>query len=452
VSEKPSVRVARIRIRNILGLEDLDVEPGALTVVSGGNGRGKSSVLEAIKAVVGGGQDATLLRRGAEQGEVVLELDSGVTLAKRVTEKGAYTSVTHPDFGSVSKPQGYIDSLVDALGFSPVAFLTADAKQRTRYLLESMPLEISAADLQEALGDLEVIGVSTQGHALEVIERVGKRLYDERTGVNRSAKEKRATVQQLGASIPAEASDEAALREHAQVLATELAGMDERRTAAVGAETQRVNAGIAALREEAEREIERIRSETAAAIRSLEGDLHECIREYDAKQASRREAISAQTAEVRARLEESARHQNTREIIAKQADAAADLEALSADISAALGRLEDLKVRLLSSLPIPGVEVVDGEILLNGVPFSRANTAERVKLAMGIAGQRAKRAGLPLVCVDGLECLDQETFDLFRKNAPASGLQLVVTRVTEGALRVETVAPAKPKKKGAAAA
>jgi len=49
------------------------------------------------------------------------------------------------------------------------------------------------------------------------------------------------------------------------------------------------------------------------------------------------------------------------------------------------------------------------------------------------------RAGeLPLCLVDGLECLDAETFRAFEEMAPSSGLQLILNRVTTGPLSVKT--------------
>lgn len=63
------MRIAKISIKNVLGIEELEIDsPGALTVIEARNGRGKSSTMEAIRAVVDGGHDASLLRHGAEQG------------------------------------------------------------------------------------------------------------------------------------------------------------------------------------------------------------------------------------------------------------------------------------------------------------------------------------------------------------------------------------------------
>ncbi len=82
------------------------------------------------------------------------------------------------------------------------------------------------------------------------------------------------------------------------------------------------------------------------------------------------------------------------------------------------------------------MEIRGGEVYKGGIPFDRLNRAEQVKLAIRVAQLRAGE--LKLVCVDGLEVLDAQTFAAFAENAPRAGLQFVVTRVAPGPLSVAT--------------
>jgi len=45
---------------------------------------------------------------------------------------------------------------------------------------------------------------------------------------------------------------------------------------------------------------------------------------------------------------------------------------------------------------------------------------------------------LPLVCVDGIESLDSETFALFREEAEKSDCQFIVARVSNEDFAIET--------------
>ena len=89
----------------------------------------------------------------------------------------------------------------------------------------------------------------------------------------------------------------------------------------------------------------------------------------------------------------------------------------------------------MQRLPIPGAEVRDGEIYVNDVPFDRINRAQQVQFALNLARLRAGELGL--VLVDGLECLDAETYPAFEAAAATTGLQFLVNRVTSGPLKVE---------------
>ncbi len=80
------LRVARVSIQHIAGIEQLEFEPGkSLTLISGQNGSGKSSVIRSVLAAIGGGSEARLVRKGKEQGETVILLDDPGTTGKKTT-------------------------------------------------------------------------------------------------------------------------------------------------------------------------------------------------------------------------------------------------------------------------------------------------------------------------------------------------------------------------------
>src|SRR2546430_8410114 len=70
----------RLSIRDIVLIERLDIEFGSgLAVLTGETGAGKSILLDAFALALGARGDATLVRHGAEQGQVTaaFELDPG---------------------------------------------------------------------------------------------------------------------------------------------------------------------------------------------------------------------------------------------------------------------------------------------------------------------------------------------------------------------------------------
>ena len=146
--------------------------------------------------------------------------------------------------------------------------------------------------------------------------------------------------------------------------------------------------------------------------------------------ADRRQRISSSLSVIQAAENQRARHEATRETVAQMRAEGDTLRADADRQTAALEGLDAYKLELLSNLPIPGLEVVEGGLFRGGIPFDRLNTAQQVEIAVEIAKLRAGK--LAIACVDGIEALDGEHYDAFKDAAMESGLQLFVTRVSDG--------------------
>lgn len=438
------MKINHISISNILGIKELEFSPEGFTQISGPNGAGKTSVLEAIKSVLQSGHDATLLRKGAEKGEVVLVLDDGMELSKSVSAATSTTSVRR-DGKKLTRPAEAIKALTDSLSVNPIDFLLAPKKDRVRALLEAMPLE---ADTKH-LGELAGFPVKVQPglHALHVITMVHTQVYDERTGTNRAVREKDATIKQLEAAVPpapqgvegSEAELEAAIEAARQARDATLTKIHTKWASLVEANANSINARQA----EAQRQIDDIRAKLQAAIDADNAALAENKTKAD---AAREKAINAcletaaplneQLAIIRNDREASGRRQQTLDTIATMRTELETLNAQALQQTQALEAIEDYKSKLLDSLPIPGLEVRDGEIYRNDVPFDRLNTAQQVDVAVEIAKLRA--ADLGVICVDRIECLDSASLEEFKRAALESGLQLFITRVSDDDFSIET--------------
>lgn len=438
------MRVSHISIKNILGIEELELEAGSFVAVTGRNGTGKTSVVEAIKAALGGGHDGTLLRNGAAKGEIVLVLDDGSKITKKVTADKSEQNFTDAAGRKILRPVESIKALIDSLSVNPVEFLTVPKKQQVAALLEAMPMTISQDRLTSLVGD--VIGTIAdpklaEMHAMDAIEIVRKHIYDERTGVNRVAKEKSATARQLTESLPEEVDVTA---QEEELLRADLVDLEKAQAGAIDKVVDKLGS-FQAVRDKAiwdlDLQIEELRELRAKAEQEYNAQrtaAAEKQSEINGRAAVKRAEINGKLDVINSQREQRARVAQARETaISMQAEA--DQMATSADkLTGALEKLEEYKVELLEKLPIPGLEVRSGEIFFNGVPFERCNTAEQVKVAVELAKLRAGKLGL--VCVDGIERLDGPAFEAFREAAISSGVQMVVTRVGDTPFTVETAA------------
>lgn len=429
------MQISRVRISNILGIEELEFSPEGFTQISGRNGVGKTSVLEAMKAALRGGHDATLLRKGAKKGEVVIVLDDGTEVRRRVNESTSTTDVVQ-NGKKVNRPIDTLKQLTDALSINPVQFLTADAKDRVRVLLESLPLEADIEKLSSISG-LEVQprpGV----HALVVIDDVRTKVYDDRTGTNRAVTEKRGTIAQLRQALPPESTG-------VQGDETELQAKLDEIDAAREAEGRRISEKLAGLRKTKDEAVAAKREQITQLQQEI-NDLNAAFIETESKANTQQQKaatkhmadsspIKLELQRIRDDREGYARRQQTLDTIATMDTELEGLEAEAENQTAALDAIDAYKLELLNSLPIPGLEVRAGELFCDGVPFDRLNTARQVEIAVEIAKVRAGELGV--ICVDRIECLDEGTLAEFRDRAADSGLQLFVTRVSNDDFTIE---------------
>lgn len=439
------MKISKITISSILGLDELEFSPEGFTMIEGPNGTGKTSVLEAIKGALQHGHDATLLRNGAEKGEIVLVLDDGMSITKTVCPDKSSTDVRGADGKKVGRPAEAIKALTDMMSINPVAFLTAEKKDRVRVLLESMPLDVDA----EALTKISGIKVTAKPgmHALHVIDAVHKQVYDDRTGTNRAVKEKAATISQLTEAMPApvagvEGSEEEIEAQVAAATTARDTTLGKIRTKLDGIKAQ-AQVDIEALRARLQADIDALKAEAQGQVDVINAAKDENVTKAAAateaantKHTTTTTPLTAALAAIRTNRSDAAKREKTVELIEEMNG---QLEGLRAEAEAqtqALTNIETYKSKLLSKLPIKGLEVRDGEIFIDGVVLDRVNTAGQVRVAVGIAKLRAGELGL--VCLDRVEALDSTAFEELREQISAAGLQCFVTRVSDDEFAIST--------------
>lgn len=454
------MKATKVKIENVLGIQEIEFRPGErLTVISGANRTGKSSVLKALGAILEAGEDATLLRQGAAKGEAVLLVDEGFLLKRSWTEKGVYRAVVHEREGKV--PGGalsWIEDVLDPVTANPMAWLSAPPREQARRLLEAIPLRLTVEELAEATGkaapELERYAAM---HGLAAIDALIKAVKEERRVLNVAADEKRATIKTVDATIPKAPAGwdswqqalDAAI--HAQLAV-------QRRWQAAGAELEkdwkadkgflkaafdRREAEARRVRDAAIAEAHRAYGEAVAAARAEhDGAVAKRDEEYRAEAAAQdaeagpdREKAAGEVERAKAEVEATIKAQQAAEFVRGLKVAAEREEEESRRLTAAVGRLQTLQDHLLERNPLKTVSVRGEDIFVEGIPLEHVNTAERVKLALELARLRAGRFGLTRV--DDMEFLDRDTFEEFERQAEAApDLQFIVVRLAEGPLRI----------------
>ena len=443
------MRVARIRIENVMGVEELEFEPGTVTEVTGANGTGKSSVIAAMQAVMENAPTAELLRTGEKQGRVVWVLDNGVQIERRFREGTSVGEliVTDPDYGKVSKPQTYLTKLLGILNANPIEFVFADRKRRGELLLQALPMSITKPELDAAVAGAVLPPEIVIGnrHALDVLAAARELFYNARTGYNAIVKDKAALIEQLGDSVPKDAADPVnvdgqieQLRAHFKKSQEQAAAEETRIRTELERQRTEVaapfNEKIARLQAEIEKlrvQIGDLNVDRTAAIKDVEAAAQSEVHRVHDMLRVREAEIEQQTERLHAQAREQASTQRTLQII-KQATEEHDKASEKSDrCTAAIAGLDALKQEKLKALPLPGAEIRDGDIYFKGVVFHRLNMAMKFQVAIRLA---LKAAGdLPFICADGLSELDADTFETFKQEvAKVPGVQVILARPEAG--------------------
>jgi hypothetical protein len=120
---------------------------------------------------------------------------------------------------------------------------------------------------------------------------------------------------------------------------------------------------------------------------------------------------------------------NEHVVLRKEAE---DAEEQALNLSVLVERFgNDLPAKALheAKLPIEGLAIDGDQVTVGGIPIDQLSTEEQIRITLSIARAMAKE--LPLVCIDGVERLDEEHFAEFTKQATSDGFQYFVTRVGE---------------------
>jgi energy-coupling factor transporter ATP-binding protein EcfA2 len=470
--------ISRLVIKNILGIEQLEFKAGKFVYISGPNGSGKSTVLEAIKSVFKGGHDATLLRLGAEKGEIVLELDDGTEFTKTVRP---HTSnlVAKRDGRSLPRPAELIKTLVDQLSNNPISFLTEnDESKRVGVLLQSMPVNVDLEKLAQISG-VRLPENASNMHVYQLFDHVHDTVYDDRTGTNRAVDEKKKTIKQLTEAMPdlpegviggedeldaqltaLDAQKDRDLTEvhekltaYSEAVNLQVAASTSQHDGVIQTYVDSIDAEIAALQRQLEakraekmQEVTRMRDAKTTAIRELQDKVTSVTARADAKRILIKEQhretrgpIETQLGILRGNRDLAAKRTTTQDTI-KTLEG--ELQHLEQDVlrqNKALGLIDQYKSEVLKNLPIRGLEVRNGKIYRDGVAFDRLNQAQRVDIAVEIAKLRAGELGV--ICVDGIEALDDHTLGLFKERAGETDLQFFVSHVANTPFRIDTDQP-----------
>jgi hypothetical protein len=408
-------RVVRLLAENFKRLQAIDITPNkCANEIHGRNKAGKTSVLDALMAALGGKRymPETPTRRGTEDGQIlviVADDETGEkTLVKRTFTAAGKTAleVTQEGGARWPEPQRILDSLVSKVSFDPTAFVRMDDDKQLETLRQLVGLDFTAAD------------------------REYKTIYDNRTQVNRTAKEKAA--QATGIVVPPDTPAEEVSIEGLMAQQRErqeknklnqrerdkVAALD-RDVALYDESITRVQAEIADIQRQLEHRQSSLASfqqrlEHASTLRDAQKATVAVLEDADTRDIEQ-QIVNAQT------VNRNVGKAQQKAALLKEAEAQ---QATSKELTGKLEAIEADKTTKLASVawPVAGLGFGDTGVTYNGLPFSQASGAEQLRVSVAIGAALSPRLKV-ILCRDA-SLLDEEQLGVITEFAEKEGIQV----------------------------
>ena len=394
-----AMKIVRLQAENIKRLVAVNIEPdGALVEITGRNGAGKTSVLDSIWWALAGTKNhqPEPIRKGENEARVTLDLGELVIkreFAKSKKDENKITtriSVETPDGAKFGSPQTMLDRMMGALTFDPLAFSRMDSRGQYDHIKR-----MAGIDLTE-------------------LEEERKRTYEERTEVNRLAKQSKSQAD--GISVPDETPGE-------EINISDL---------------------ISQLRDAREEDdhhlaLERKREHLTTLVRDAEYAVQhaqETLKLHKSNLADFGELPVRETGKLIADLE--SRIENANESNQAVADlkrkrsllqSSADYEAMSNSLTNKLDDIKHQAQRMVdeSDMPVDGLDLTGGMVTWNGIPLEQASDAEQLRISCAIAMR--ENTQFRVIRVRDGSLLDEESLEVIREMAEESGYQVWIERV-----------------------
>jgi DNA repair exonuclease SbcCD ATPase subunit len=397
-----TMKIIEFRAERFKRLSAVEITPAGNTVIiSGKNGQGKSSVLDAIWLALGGGAAAknSETSRPIKEGEkdAVVRLDLGdIIVTRKWTASGSNLVVEGADGRKYNSPQSLLDTLVGAISFDPLSFAKMPAAEQRAQLISLANLSID----------------------LDKIDAERKELYDRRTLVNRELKALEGELSNMPTPAEGVPEKEISLTDYVNQINTAI----EQRNM--------IRAFFENLREKKRKAVE-LEARITAQIKELEALSEEIEKDDEASKTliepdvdAMREKmgeIEATNAAVRAKM-------RYFEIKAK-AERKAEM---SESITKQIEHLDKVKKDALleAKFPVEGLSVDADGVTYNGIPFGQCSSAEQLKVCVAIAA--ALNPKIRVIRVADASLLDEESMQMIQTLAEEQDIQIWLERVTDG--------------------
>ena len=466
------MRTTKIKIKNLFGIAEQELD-GRSIEMTGTNGAGKTSVIDAIKyGLTNNSEREYIIKKGENEGEIIIETDTGLYInRKKRTQQADYKSVK--DGGKeVASPEGFLKQIFTPLQLNPVEFTQMSKQEQNRTILDLIKFDWDLNWIIKQFGELPN-GINYEQNILQVLNDIQSEkgeYFQHRQDINRDIRNKTAFIEDIAKTIPDhynadmwEHYDAGAKYRELEEIRTRnntisraktfresgdgkrrgieaekeiaLASLDktvsaERET--ILTDIEKLKANIQALEvtlnglpEKLEDKKAVIMSEYKTKISKLESDLGVADKYADMEVTD----CTKLEAEIK-EAEDMIKHLNEYKLMVKIQEETEELTKESDELTRKIELARNLPGEILktATIPIEGFTVENGIPLINGLPVSNLSEGEQLNLCVDIA--LSKPNALQIILIDGAEKLSDENRQKLYEKCKEKGLQFIATRTT----------------------
>ncbi len=467
------MKTTKIQIRDILGIREFKMN-GESIELSGSNGVGKSSVLDAIRYALTNksGRDV-IVRRGTVEGEILIETDSGLSINRKSRINRADYKSIKQNGREIGSPEAFLKEIFTPLQLNPIEFIAMDKKQQNAIILDMIQYDWDMNTIKQWFGEIPA-WVNYDQNILSVLNDIQSEngeYYQNRRNIDRDRRNKIAFIEDIGKTLPEGYDAEKWRNASAGDIYRQLESIQRDNQLVERAKQVIENKNNKIRKFEADREIEKAAIEREFSSRDkqiteditrLEGQIvslrqeqsslaskkadklaladktyEASVAEYNAQCAEYNEYVdrdirdTSELSKQAQAIEDMKAHINEYDRMVMLQDQVDELAEQSQILTDKIEKARTLPGEILKecSIPIEGLSVENGIPLISGLPISNLSEGEKLDLCIDVALQKPN--GIQLLLIDGVEKLSTTLRNQLYKKCKDKGLQFIATRTTD---------------------
>lgn len=198
------IKVSKIKIKNLFGISEISLDKNSIEL-SGKNGIGKTSILDAIRyALTNSSERDYIVKKGESEGEILIETDTGLSInRKKKTQSSDYKSIKQNE-KEINSPESFLKEIFTPMQLNPVEFTQMSKQEQNRIILDLIEFDWDLNWIKEKFGEIPS-GVDYSQNILEVLSEIQSEdgeYYKARQDINRDIRNNRAFISDIADGLP----------------------------------------------------------------------------------------------------------------------------------------------------------------------------------------------------------------------------------------------------------